>query len=195
MNTKFGKLVRSTIGAVLIASTLSSALTFNAYSESMPMDKGSAGEAKPDDSDDKNLITGAIMRESDMYSYCLNISDAAIELRSVILNEELKSVESQAMDKLLLIEAKIQELKKWTLKREKFLQSGNDALVKVFQTMRPDSAALQLTELESALAAAIIFKLDPKYSSAILSEMKPTVAAKIAVILTSAVSENDSKTQ
>jgi len=193
MKTKLGKFFRSTTGAMLIVCTLSSALIFNAYSENMPMDKVSAGKAQPDETDDKNLVTGAIMRESDMYSYCLNISDAAIELRSVILNEELKSVESQAKNKLLLIESKIQELKKWTLKREKFLKSGNDALVKVFQTMRPDSAALQMTELESALAAAIIFKLEPKYSSAILSEMKPAVAAKIAVIITSAVNENDTQ--
>lgn len=193
MKTKLGNIVRSTTGALLIVCTLSGAFIFNAYSESMPMKKGPAGKAQPDDTDDKNLITGAIMRESDMYSYCLNISDAAIELRSVILNEELKTVESQAKNKLMLIESKIQELKKWTLKRDKFLKSGNDALVKVFQTMRPDSAALQMTELESALAAAIIFKLEPKYSSAILSEMKPAVAAKIAVILTSAVDENETQ--
>ncbi len=152
------------------------------------------GEKKPkkvnvqDWSDvDKELTTGSVIRSNEMLRYCMNISDAATEVRSTVLKEELEAIEKQVDEKLTKLNAKIEKLKIWTAKREMFLKSGNDSLVKVFQSMRPDAAASQLSEIGPVQAAAIIFKLEPKFSSAIMAEMKPSIAAKIAIVITSAI--------
>ena len=140
---------------------------------------------------DTDLITGSIMRDNKMLSYCINISDAATETRNSILRKNLTSIESKVEGKLDILATRIAELRSWTLRREKFLKTGNESIISIFQTMRADAAALQLTELGPVVAASIIFKLEPKISSAILTEMKPADAAKITTVLTSAVKEND----
>ena len=59
--------------------------------------------------------------------------------------------------------------------------------------LEPRCLAIKL--LGPVLAASIIFKLEPKISSAILTEMKPTDAAKIATVLTSAVEANGAESK
>ncbi|MBO6814742.1 MAG: MotE family protein [Rhizobiaceae bacterium] len=132
-------------------------------------------------------VTGSIKKEPELLSYCLNIHDSAREARAAILTERLKKVEEQVDAKLELLAARVEELRTWTEKREKFLVRANESLVQIFQTMRADAAAQQLTEVGPAMAAAIISKLEPKYSSAIMTEMKPQDAAKIAMVLTNAL--------
>lgn len=143
--------------------------------------------------DDDNLVTGSVMREGKMLSYCINISDAATETRNSILLKNLNTVEARIDKKLEILAIQMEELKSWTMRREKFLKTGNESIVNIFQSMRADAAALQLTELGPVLAASIILKLEPKKSSAILTEMKPADAAKVATVLTSAVEADESK--
>ena len=83
------------------------------------------------------------------------------------------------------------QLQGWVQKRERFLSSANDSLVEIFQVMRSDAAALQLSEVGPAMAASIIAKLEPKYSSAIMAEMKPDEAAKITMILTNSLATDE----
>jgi len=144
---------------------------------------------------DSDLITGSIMRDNKMLSYCINISDAATETRNSILSKNLNSIEIRVEGKLKKLAVRIEELRSWTLRREQFLKTGNESLVSIFQSMRADAAALQLTELGPVLAASIIFKLEPKISSSILTEMKPADAAKIATVLTSAVETDDTNSK
>ena len=132
-------------------------------------------------------VTGSIRKEPELLSYCLNIHDDAREARTAILTQRLNTVETGVDEKLVQLEERIAELREWTQKREAFLVKANDSLVQIFQTMRPDAAALQLTEVGPAMAAAIISKLQPKYSSAIMTEMKPADAAKVAMVLTNAL--------
>ncbi len=132
----------------------------------------------------EETITGSIIRENELLSYCYNVSDAAAEVRSSMLKEKLEAIEEQVDQKLDRLASEIEMLKRWSLKRDQFLKSANDSLVEIFQSMRPDAAALQLTEVGPGLAAAIIAKLEPKTASAILTEMKPTDAATIATVLT-----------
>ena len=144
---------------------------------------------------DTDLITNSVMKESEILSYCFNVADAATETRNAILTERLAAIEKRVDGKLGKLAERIDELRKWTERRERFLKSGNAALVKIFQSMKPDAAALQLTELGPVTAAAIIIKLEPKVSSAILTEMKPAEAAKVATVLTSAIEADARNTQ
>ena len=140
------------------------------------------------------LTTGSIIRDSEMLSYCINISDVASEARNSILKKKLKSIEMDVDKKLVILTAKIEELQKWSKKRDEFVENVTNSLVKIFETMRPDAAALQFTEIGPVISSAIILKLDPKKSSAILTEMSPVDAAKVAIILTSALEVKNEKT-
>ena len=91
-----------------------------------------------------------------------------------------------------MLENQITVLKTWTERREQFLNKASDSLIQIFQTMRPDAAAQQLTEIGPAVASSVIAKLQPKISSAILAEMKPDDAAKITIILSNAMVTDDS---
>lgn len=137
------------------------------------------------------LKTGATIKDNELLKYCLNISDAASEARTSILKGQLETVEKQVDEKLDILARRIEILKVWTGRREVFLERANKSVVEIFQAMRPDAAASQLTELGPIISAAIIAKLEPKNSSAILTEMKPIEAAKITSILTSSMAKDD----
>ena len=148
-------------------------------------------EFRVKDSDIDYETTGSVSRRYNGESYCINILDEAKETRNAILTERLTELESQVDRKLDLMAERIAVLKTWTEKREKFLEKTNDSLIQIFQSMRPDAAASQLTEIGPAMSASIIAKLEPKYSSAILTEMKASDAAQITVVLTKLAAQND----
>ena len=143
-----------------------------------------------DDDIDPNAV-GSISRRDETFRYCLNISDKAKEARHAVLMKRLKEMEAVVDGKLEKMTGLITELRTWTEKRENFLARANDSLVQIFQSMRADSAALQLTEVGPVMAASIIAKLEPKISSAIMAEMKPDDAANITMVLTNSMVKND----
>lgn len=148
-------------------------------------------EFRVQDSDIDYETTGSVSRRPSGESYCINILDEAKETRNAILTERLTELETQVDRKLDLMAERIAVLRTWTEKREKFLEKTNDSLVQIFQSMRPDAAASQLTEIGPAMSASIIAKLEPKYSSAILTEMKASDAAQITMVLTKLAAQND----
>lgn len=132
-------------------------------------------------------LRSSVASEHELNSYCYNISDSAVEARSAVLKDQLETVEKQVDEKLVLLEQKTSELKKWMIKRESFVNKVNNSVVQIFQAMRPDAAASQFAELGPVVAASIISQLPPKSSSAILTEMSPVDAAEVAMVLTSAL--------
>ncbi|MEM7289376.1 MAG: MotE family protein [Pseudomonadota bacterium] len=137
------------------------------------------------------MAVGVIPKENESNRYCVNIYDKAKEARHVVLMDRLQGMQSIVDEKLVEMNQRIVELRTWTEKREQFLSRAKDSLVEIFQTMRSDSAALQMTEMGPVMSAAIIAKLEPKFSSAILAEMEPGDAAKITLVLTDAVDLNE----
>lgn len=137
-----------------------------------------------------NSTTGSASGGIHGGNYCINILDEARETRNAVLTERLTTLEKQVDQKLDLMAERIAALKAWTERRDNFLKKSNDSLVQIFQSMRPDAAASQLTEIGPAMSASIIAKLEPKYSSAILTEMKPSDAAKITMVLTNLAVNN-----
>ena len=133
------------------------------------------------------ISVGAIPKDNEINRYCVNIFDSAKEARHAVLMKRLAEMQAQVDEKLDAMDTRISELRTWTERREQFLLKARDSLIQIFQTMRPDAAALQLTEMGAVTSAAIIAKLEPKISGAILAEMEPGDAAKITMILTDAV--------
>ena len=188
---RYFKLVPGLLVSGIVFSGLSSAVTAEGNGVNDPQRIDVLNEYV----DDSGITTGSIIRDSEMLSYCINISDIASEARNSILKKKLESIELDVDKKLLTLAKKIAELEKWSRKRDEFLENVNDSLVKIFETMRPDAAALQFSEIGPVISSAIILKLDPKISSAILTEMSPADAAKVAIILTSAQDVKNDKTE
>ena len=147
---------------------------------------GPLGELDP-------LTTGAVQKREEIFKYCLNISDAATETRTAVLANHLKDMGAEVDEKLTKLDERISVLRDWMVKRQQFLDSANESLIKIFASMRPDAAALQFTEIGPGKAAAIISKLEPSNASAILAEMKPADAAKITLVLSSAMKVKGAK--
>lgn len=140
-----------------------------------------------------DITTGAIIRESELLGYCLNVADLAVEARGAFLKQELEGIETKVNEKLDELDERIAKLKEWNRKRDEFLSAANDSLVKIYQAMRPDAAALQMAQLGPKMSAAIIAKLEPRVSGIILNEMSPRDAAKITAYLVSALETDDGK--
>ena len=65
--------------------------------------------------------------------------------------------------------------------------------MKIYQSMRPDAAALQMAQLGPRLSAAIIAKLEPRVSGIILNEMSPRDAARVTAYLVGTLETENAK--
>jgi len=118
--------------------------------------------------------------------YCTNVADKAADLRMAMQLRQLNELSEDVDKRAASLERKLVELKEWVQKRDEFVRRGTDALVKIFATMRPDSASQQLIAVDERTAAAILMKLKPRKASSILNEMDPERAARLAATIAGA---------
>jgi flagellar motility protein MotE (MotC chaperone) len=83
----------------------------------------------------------------------------------------------------LELEAKRADVEAWLKKREDFMALAEERLVDIYSKMRADAASAQIKELGPVTAAALLMKLQPRISSAILNEMPATDAARLASLM------------
>ncbi|WP_243374168.1 MotE family protein [Microvirga solisilvae] len=119
-------------------------------------------------------------------AYCTNIADAAADARYALQKEELAKIEKEIEGRLKILEAKRAEYEDWLRRRNEVLQKADETIVSIYSRMRPDAAAIQLTNMDEEIAAAVIAKLNPRSASAVLNEMEPARAAQLANIITDA---------
>jgi len=115
--------------------------------------------------------------------YCANIADKARDARFSWQSKQLREMTEKLKEQMKVVEAKSEELKSWVERRDRFLKLGNESLVNIYSGMRPDAASQQLLNLPEAVAAAVIMKLEPRLSSAILNEMDPVRAGRLATVI------------
>lgn len=118
--------------------------------------------------------------------YCRNIGPIAGEARAAFLQQAIASQERELSRKTAELEARIAEHRQWMLQRQQVLNQAGSALVQMFARMRPEAAAQQLAIMDETVAAVLLMKLEPKSSSALLSEMQPSRAARITAIIAAA---------
>jgi len=78
------------------------------------------------------------------------------------------------------------EYEEWLRRRNEVLEKADETVVSIYARMRPDAAALQLTNMNEEIAAAVIARLNPRVASAVLNEMEPARAAQLANVITDA---------
>ena len=89
------------------------------------------------------------------------------------------------------LEEKRAEYEKWMKLRQDFMDKATENVVSIYARMRPDAAAERLSEMDPALAAAIMLKLRVKQSGLIMNEMERAIAAKLTGIMASAARKED----
>lgn len=118
--------------------------------------------------------------------FCVNIADAAAEAKFAWQRRALADLQTELDQRIALVDAKTAELQKWVERRDEFSKKARDNLVLIYARMRPDAAAMQLTEMDQETAAAVLVKLDARISSAILNEMQPAQAARLTATIAGA---------
>jgi flagellar motility protein MotE (MotC chaperone) len=118
--------------------------------------------------------------------YCSNVIDAAAAAQIAQQTRELEKAKKTIDERVALLSAKTEELKKWVKKREDFTSHATDELVEIYSKMKPDAAANQLAAMDELTAAAITSKLSPKVSSLMLAEMNAEKAARLTAIVAGA---------
>lgn len=134
------------------------------------------------------ITTGAVkVPESDLAQrYCANVSDTAADARIAWQQEKLAETEREIAKRIALLEEKTEEFKAWLDRRDEFSRRANETLVQIYARMEPDSAALQFIAMDEETAAAVLTKLNPRNSSAILNEMPAEKAARLTATIAGA---------
>ncbi|MBZ6078567.1 MotE family protein [Microvirga puerhi] len=122
--------------------------------------------------------------------YCSNIADAAADARFAWQKETLSNLEREIEGRIKILEQKRVEYEEWLRKRNEFLAKADETVVAIYSRMRPDAAALQLSNMQDEAAASILAKLNPRNASAVLNEMEPARAAQLTNVLTDAARRN-----
>lgn len=146
-------------------------------------DAAQTGAVKPAH---KPLETG-----TEIERFCSNIADAARDRRYALQAEELEALQQEVDKRLKLLEEKRAEYEAWLKRREDFLAKANDGVVKIYAGMRPDAAAERLAEMDKALAAGILMKIEPRKAGVILNEMERKAAALLTSIMAAASRRTD----
>lgn len=127
---------------------------------------------------------------ADVQNFCANIVDEARERRYAIQREELEALRAEIEARIAELEQKRAAFEEWATKREQFAEAASEGLVAVYSNMRPDAAAERMEEIPAELSAALLTKLKPRTSAAILNEMSTQDAALITQIM-AAVGDTD----
>ncbi len=115
--------------------------------------------------------------------YCENIADAAADARLQRQAEALRRLEGEIETRIAELEAKRAETERWLARREEFLAMAEEGLVEIYRGMRPEAASAQLAIMNEVAAASLLTRLPSRAASAILNEMDPQKAARLASIM------------
>lgn len=149
-----------------------------AVSTAVPTGESSAPKPNPP----KRLADGANAAQQ----YCFNIADAAKDARYAWQKKTLADIEAELKKRIALLDERTAEYQKWLARRDEFIRTAEDGVVKIYTGMKPDTAATQLALMNEETAAAVLVKLNTRNASAILNEMEPAKAARLTSIITGA---------
>ena len=132
------------------------------------------------------IVTGALGPQNDAERYCRNIADAAREAKFAWQVKTISDLEEALAKRTGELETKRADIEEWIKKREAFMALAEERLVGIYSKMRADAASAQIKELGPITAAALLMKLQPRISSAILNEMPAADAARLASLMVDA---------
>jgi len=118
--------------------------------------------------------------------YCANIGSLAADAKFAWQKKAIGELANELEERIVRLEAKTEEYKQWLARRDEFSKRVTENLVTIYSRMRAEAAGQQLTAMDEETAAAILLKLDPRISSAILNDMNAQHAARLTSIISGA---------
>lgn len=118
--------------------------------------------------------------------YCANIGSLAADAKFAWQKKAIGELASELEERIAKLEAKTEEYKQWLARRDEFSKRVTDNIVTIYSRMRAEAAGQQLVAMDEETAAAILLKLDPRVSSAILNDMNAQHAARLTSIISGA---------
>ena len=115
--------------------------------------------------------------------YCSSIANAAADARFAWQKQALLETEKKVEKSVEDLNVKILEYQKWMARRDEFSRKAQSTITDIYAKMKPDAAAQQLAALDEETAAAVLVKLSPKISSALMAEMDAKKAARLTAII------------
>jgi flagellar motility protein MotE (MotC chaperone) len=115
--------------------------------------------------------------------YCSGIANAAADARFAWQKQTLLETEKKVEQSVEELNVKILEYQKWMARRDEFSRKAQASITDIYAKMKPDAAAQQLSALDEETAAAVLIKLSPKISSALMAEMDAKKAARLTSII------------
>ncbi len=116
-------------------------------------------------------------------AYCQNIDTAALDARFLKEKAEILRLQEELAKRTAQLEAKKAEYQQWLKRRDEFVSKATAGLVDLYTKMKPDAAALQLAAIDEEAAAALLMRLSPRSSSAILNQMDSAKAARLVSVM------------
>jgi flagellar motility protein MotE (MotC chaperone) len=157
-----------------------------AYSFRIAVDDSKPDAAKASDEKEQDvgpLPPSAKPELSPAQQYCSSILDATSAAQISLQTQGLQRAQKEIDDRIALLTAKADVLRRWMKLREDFVARATDSLVQIYSRMKPDSAAAQLAAMDEMTSAAIISKLSPKIASPIMAEMDVAKAARLSAVI------------
>jgi len=139
----------------------------------------------PNDGNDSVSIVASMDREKYKEvaaEYCQKLGPITGEARALFLQKAFASLDDELNRKTEELNKRIAEHVSWLSQRQQMMEQIGAALVETITRMRPDAAAQQISSMEENLAAALLLKVGPKASSALLNEMPPAKAGRLVSI-------------
>ncbi|MEZ5899382.1 MAG: hypothetical protein R3D51_07795 [Hyphomicrobiaceae bacterium] len=115
--------------------------------------------------------------------YCHVVVDEAIAAKLAEEKRRALALKAEIETKLAELKAATAEQKEWLRLRKAFQDRATDNLVDVYALMDAEAAAQRLIGVSDDVSAAILLKLPPKVTSAILAEMQTEAAGRLTAYL------------
>ena len=126
----------------------------------------------------------------DYQKFCFNIADAARDARYARQARQLRDMEQRLKELLRKLEEKRAEYEDWVQRRKEITDHMTRSMLEVYAKMDPEAAAAQISQMEYAVAVAILTGLGAQKASAILNEMDPRKAGRLVNAIVGVVAEN-----
>jgi flagellar motility protein MotE (MotC chaperone) len=97
--------------------------------------------------------------------------------------ERIKNIEKEVESKVQKLNQLLNQIEGALKKLAEVRSEKVDHLVKTFEAMPPEDAAIRLSALDKTLAVQIIFRMTSKKAGPILAQMEPNKVAEISEVL------------
>ncbi len=129
----------------------------------------------------------------EVQQYCANTANAAVDARVAWEAAKLTELEAKLKQRITEFEAKRAEYEDWLHRHDDAMKQAKDDVVSIYSHMQPEAAASQLAVMDDVMAASVLSKLSSRSASAILAEMDPGRAARIANAMVGPIGASDGK--